>query len=101
MGKLQKLFVYGIFLDENNRRAFGMHNPEYAVVADYATYTIGGSIVMAYHVPGAGLGLTGLVCDVEPSKWERLDQLEGAYDRITITTKDGERAWMYVAPNEE
>jgi gamma-glutamylcyclotransferase (GGCT)/AIG2-like uncharacterized protein YtfP len=98
---MNKLFVYGIFLDENNRRAFGLHNPEYAVVRDYATFSIGGSIVMAAHVPGNNLGLTGLLCDVDPEKWERLDQLEGAYDRIQITTEDGERAWMYVEQSEE
>ena len=94
-GKLNKLFVYGIFLGEDNRKAFGMSNPRYTVVRNYATEPVGGSIVTA--VPLKGYNLTGLYVDVDPTNWEDIDRLEGGYDRIKVDTLLG-KAWMYVKP---
>lgn len=91
---MTRLFVYGIFLDEPMRRAYGMTRPEYATVRDYVTY--GGSIVTAYKQEGAGLALTGLLVTPDPERWEDLDRLERSYDRILISTTDGDNAYMYV-----
>jgi hypothetical protein len=100
---MDRLFVYGIFLGENMRRAYGMSNPRYATVLDYATW--GHHIVQAHKQKGAGLALTGLLVDVAPymttdrgirNNWAALDALEGGYDRIVITTTDGDKAFMYV-----
>lgn len=100
---MNKLFVYGIFLGEDMRQAYGMSNPRYATVKDYATW--GEHIVMAYHQQGAGLALSGLLVDVAPfqmgrkgmrDNWAMLDALEGGYDRIEITTTDNDKAYMYV-----
>lgn len=99
---MNRLFVYGIFLDENMRNAYGMSNPRYATVKDYVTY--GGSIVTAYKQEGAGLSLTGLLVDVNPyemgrrglkDNWARLDALEGGYERIEVETLGGDKAYMY------
>jgi gamma-glutamylcyclotransferase (GGCT)/AIG2-like uncharacterized protein YtfP len=90
---MNKLFVYGIFLDERNRQYYGMSNPSYDTVADYATY--GGEIVAAYHQPNAGLALTGLVVNIDPARWPELDRLEGGYTRREVTTLRGERVYMY------
>lgn len=92
--KTDRLFVYGIFLDWENRVEYGMSNPEYTTVLDYATF--GGGIVEAVHIPGLGLSLTGLAVDMNPDGWQRLDQLEYGYDRVIVTTTDGERVYMYV-----
>lgn len=105
---MNKLFVYGIFLDEKQRLAFGMSKPQYATVQGYATRGIeisGNTIVEA--VPDERYTLTGLVVDVlhhiSPSgigsidNWGRLDSLEAGYDRIKVRTTDGEYCWMYVA----
>lgn len=89
-----KLFVYGIFLDENSRKAYGMTNPKYATVKDFLT--IGSYIVRAVYVPDAGLSLTGLLVDMDKDNWDELDRLEGGYDRVLIRTVSGDRAWMYV-----
>lgn len=86
-----RLFVYGIFLDEVNRDYFGMSNPEYATVKGYAT--VGGSIVSA--VEDERYTLTGLVVDVDPIKWSAIDSLESGYNRIKVTTTDGETVYMY------
>lgn len=86
-----RLFVYGIFLDERNRVAFGMSNPEYTTVEGYAT--VGGSIVSAIKDPR--YTLTGLVVDVNPTMWSRIDSLESGYNRIKVTTTDGETVYMY------
>lgn len=94
MSKPRKLFVYGIFLSEYNRQAYGMTNPEYATVKDYATF--GGYIVQAVHIPESGLSLTGLLVTPNEEQWGRVDALEAAYDRVIITTTDGDRAYMYV-----
>lgn len=90
---MDRLFVYGIFLDEGQRRGFGMVNPRYATVLDYAT--VGHRIVQAVHIPGAGLALTGLLVDMPNSNWEELDALEGGYERIVIRTTSGYEAYMY------
>lgn len=98
---MNELFVYGIFLSENMRKDYGLSNPEYAVVADYVTVMIGSSIVQAYPIDSSlHIGLTGLLVDVDPNKWDALDRLEGAYQRITIMTTDGDEAYMYVAREE-
>lgn len=102
--KAKRLFVYGIFLDEDNRINYYMTDPEYATVLDYCTY--GDGIVEAVHCPGRGLSLTGLLVDV-PSfvfdkygksvdVWEGLDRLEAAYNREIVTTSYGEQVYMYV-----
>lgn len=90
---MNRLFVYGIFLGEDNRTRYGMSNPLYATVPGYVTY--GDYIVQAVPVPIAEIALTGLTVDVDPSKWGSIDQLEGNYDRIKVTTSDGERVYMY------
>ncbi len=56
-----------------------------------------GFIVEAVYRPDIGAALTGLVCDVWPDAWATLDALEGAYDRVGVTTTDGQAVWMYIA----
>ena len=90
---LNKLFVYGIFLDEFFRNKYGMSFSEYATVKDYATIPIRGHIVAA--VPLKGYDLTGLVVRVDPKYWSSIDRLESAYERIKVQTSSGE-TWMYV-----
>ena len=94
-----KLFVYGIFLSAANREHYGMTNPQYATVRDYATF--GGHIVKAVKIPDSGLSLTGLLVTPSEDKWRQLDALEGGYDRVLVTTTDGERAYMYVQPERD
>lgn len=93
-----RLFVYGIFLGENNRKVYGMTNPKYATVLDYTTF--GHTIVRAVpiEVPDTGerLSLTGLVVDVDPRMWKELDELEAYYDRIIVETSYRESVYMYV-----
>src|SRR4051812_7599639 len=89
---VDKLFVYGIFLDENNRNGYGMRNPRYATVADYIT--IGGDIVTAYRVPEIRASLTGLVVDMPSDRWADLDALEAGYNRIQVNTSRG-KTYMY------
>jgi gamma-glutamylcyclotransferase (GGCT)/AIG2-like uncharacterized protein YtfP len=93
-----RLFVYGIFLDERNRQSYGMTDPEYQTVADFAT--VGGRIVKAVHIPQAGLALTGVAVEYNPEQWERLDRLEGGYDRIIVKTTQGEPVYMYAEHDE-
>lgn len=90
--KHNRLFVYGIFLDEHNRTAYGMSNPKYTTVSGYATFGMG--IVQAYPVHESA-GLTGLVVDVDPSFWDKIDDLEGGYDRVLVKTDSNESVWMY------
>ena len=81
-----------------------MSRAEYAVVEDYATYHVGGHIVEAR--PCEGAALTGLLVEVEPyyvghtlkveSRWDDIDALEHAYEKIVITTTDNQKAYMYV-----
>jgi gamma-glutamylcyclotransferase (GGCT)/AIG2-like uncharacterized protein YtfP len=95
-----KLFVYGIFLDEYNRKAYGMSNPAYDTVLDYATF--GNGIVQAVRITRPEgkprLSLTGLVVDVDPAFWPDIDRLEQAYDRIEVETTSKQKAYMYVRP---
>lgn len=90
---MNKLFVYGIFLGDRMRSIYGMSLPKYATVRDYATW--GNKIVAAHKQEGAGLALTGLVVHVNPKRWADIDALEAGYNRILITTTDGEQAYMY------
>lgn len=91
-----RLFVYGIFLGERMRDSYGMTNPEYATVPGYATF--GDHIVQAVKIDGArNLALTGLTVDIDPENWERLDRLEGGYDRKRVLTDKGEQVYMYTA----
>lgn len=90
---MNRLFVYGIFLSESQRARYGMTNPQYATVKNYVTY--GDQIVTAYKQENAGLALTGLLVDVDPEHWDRIDRLEGGYVRTVITTTGGEQAYMY------
>lgn len=94
-----RLFVYGIFLGQQMRDRFGMTNPEYATVPNYATF--GYHIVQASYIASSGdLALTGLTVDVDPEYWERIDSLEGGYDRKLVTTDSNEEVYMYVAKGE-
>lgn len=90
-----RLFVYGIFLGENQRRSYGMVGPEYAVVPDYATLHLGHGITGAAKVEDNGLGLTGLLVTML-GDWQSLDRLESGYHRIKVETTDGDKCWMYV-----
>lgn len=92
----EKLFVYGIFLDEYNRDAYGMSNPKYTTVPGFIT--IGAGIVQAMPVSDQNIALTGLVVDMDSTKWRPLDSLEGGYDRVKVRTNSGDDAWMYVMP---
>ncbi len=89
---LNRLFVYGIFLDKSARDSMGMSNAYYTTVRDYVT--VGGGIVTAYR--HEGFCLSGLIVDVDPSFWQQIDMLESGYERKKIITTDGEEAWMYV-----
>jgi gamma-glutamylcyclotransferase (GGCT)/AIG2-like uncharacterized protein YtfP len=95
---MDRLFVYGIFLSHAMRQEYGMDNPRYATVKDYATFaaTRDGTIVESARVQGLDLVLTGLVVDVNPTRWEDIDSLERGYDRIRVTTTDRQEVWMYV-----
>ena len=101
-----RLFVYGIFLDEGTRLWYGMTNPRYAVVQGYATVGVHKDIVEAIKVSD-DFHLTGLIVDVAPkvaddihgvrSNWQRLDALESGYRRKMVQTLQGDKCWMYVA----
>ena len=92
---MNRLFVYGIFLSERQRQAYGMTNPQYATVKDYIT--IGDQIVEAVKVDKAyHCALTGLTVDMNPELWDRLDRLEAGYNREIVKTTDGEKVYMYV-----
>lgn len=95
--KDNKLFVYGIFLEEYQRKAYNMRNPHYAVVLDYTTVHLGHGITGAIKVEreGSSLGLTGMIVDVEGS-WHDLDRLEAGYKRERVETTDGDECYMYV-----
>lgn len=89
---INRLFVYGIFLDAHNRLAYGMSNPVYTTVDGYVT--VGAHVVQAVKAP-SGYALTGLIVDVDPKYWDKIDSLERAYERILVTTVDNEQAYMY------
>lgn len=92
---MDKLFVYGIFLDEYQRAVYGMGQPRYAVVEGYKTRLIVRNIVEA--VPDKSGALTGLIVELPASNFETLDSLERGYDRIKVKTTSGTEAFMYVA----
>lgn len=95
--KTEQLFVYGIFLDEDNRKRYGMTNPEYDTVPDFVTF--GDHIVSAAPVgEGMNVQLSGLVVDVDPDFWPDIDALEGGYERIIVETNSHGQAFMYAAP---
>lgn len=89
----EKLFVYGIFLDEDRRQRYGMSNPHYTTVPGYIT--VGGHIVEAVQVENKNIALTGVLVDMDSSRWEPLDRLEAGYNRVKVKTVTGEEAWMY------
>lgn len=94
----EKLFVYGIFLNESTRQSYGMTNPKYATVKGYMT--IGSHIVEAIPVDSEDITLSGLIVDMPKEyegkdNWARLDMLESGYNRVEINTIQGEKAWMY------
>ena len=91
-----KLFVYGIFLDEENRKEYGMSNPQYTTVPGYLT--VGSYIVRAVQTDNTSVALTGLLVDVDPAMWPSLDSLEAGYDRIKVRDVSGDIAYMYAAP---
>lgn len=91
-----KLFVYGIFLRQSTRDRYHMVGHEYATVAGYIT--VGEHIVQATKVDNPNIALTGLVTSIHEDHLPAVDRLEGGYDRIKITTNQGEEAYMYVEP---
>jgi len=96
---VEKLFVYGIFLDEYNRKRYGMEDPSYETVPGYIT--VGGHIVQAVPSDVEGASLTGLLVSIPTRNLPNLDMLEGGYDRVKVTTIGGFEAFMYVKPQYE
>lgn len=96
---VEKLFVYGIFLGNTMRKAYNMKNPRYATVPGYVT--VGDYIVKAHNVDDKRIALTGLLVDVDPVDWGRIDALESGYDRVRVQTCTKENAYMYVAKGEK
>lgn len=90
-----KLFVYGIFLGQAARNSYGMINPRYTTVPGYIT--VGHGIVQAVKVDEPRIELTGLLVEIHPNQWPRLDRLEAGYQRIKVETGLGQ-AWMYAEP---
>jgi len=88
-----RFFLYGIFLSQRNRDSYGMYNPQYETVQGFVTR--GGGIVQAERTEDKGLSLTGITVSIDPAMINRLDALEGGYDRIAVHTNGGERVWMY------
>jgi len=97
--KLNRLFVYGIFLGEDGRKAYGMSKPQYDTVPGYLT--VGDYIVQAIKIEDQRIRLTGLRVDVDPDYWGKIDDLEAGYDRVKITTTNNQDCWMYVAKGSE
>lgn len=93
---IEKLFVYGIFLDETNRENYGMENPSYDTVRGFIT--IGDYIVRAVPSTILGASLTGLLVDVPTRNFQRIDILETGYARIKVQTSSGIEAFMYSLP---
>ena len=94
--KGQMLFVYGIFLEEGTRYRYKLYEePRYATVQGYVTW--GSHIATAYSVDDKDIILTGLVIDIpDDYDWAAIDRLEGGYNRVEITTEQGDKAFMYV-----
>ena len=99
-GLIDKLFVYGIFLNEANRNAYKLSNPRYDTVPGYIT--IGDIIVQAVKVDCAEqVALTGLTVDFDKDFLHNIDTLETGYDRAIIKTNHGHSAFMYVSKQNE
>lgn len=90
---LNYLFVYGIFLDQRMRDNYGMYNAHYATVPGWLT--VGQGIVEAVRTDTRNAELTGLLVEVDPRHWDRLDALEAGYDRIIVKI-NGDDTYMYV-----
>lgn len=99
-----KFFSYGIFLDGNlpvdkqrtqawNR---GQQQGKYATVKGYKT--VGSYIVMAVKDPEATL--TGLVFNISNDQLQQLDRIEAGYERVNVTTVQGDDVVMYVKPQD-
>ena len=73
-----------------------MSNPQYTTVPGYLT--VGSYIVKAVETDNASVALTGLLVDIDPTMWPRLDSLEAGYDRIKVRDTSGNIAYMYAAP---
>ena len=96
---VEKLFVYGIFLDESTRDRYGMENPSYDTVPGYIT--VGNHIVSATKSDVYGVSLTGLLVDIPTRNLPSVDVLESGYARIIVDTSGGFEAFMYAAKGEE
>lgn len=78
----EKLFVYGIFLDQSNREEYGMIQTHYATQPGFKT--VGKYIVKAVKSDDRD-SLTGLLINnTKAINWRRLDSLEAGYKRIAI-----------------
>lgn len=95
----EKLFVYGIFLDGDNRARYEMTNPSYDTVPGYLT--VGHHIVSAVRTDENSVALTGLLVDVPDKIFPYLDSLEAGYYRVKVNTSGGTEAFMYVTPNDD
>lgn len=93
---MEKLFVYGIFLSQNTRDAYYMVGHRYATVQGYVT--VGKQIVQAVKTDNPSVALTGVITEIHPDHWARVDRLEAGYDRIRVKTTDNEEVWMYAEP---
>lgn len=91
--KTERLFVYGIFLDEDRRQHYGMSNPRYTTIPGFIT--VGKGIVQAVRVQDKSIALTGVSVDMDADRWGPLDALEGGYDRIKVKDDKGEELFMY------
>ncbi len=95
---VEKLFVYGIFLDERNRELYNMENPSYDTVKGYIT--VGEDIVTAVKSSQYNASLTGLLVDVPIRSFPSIDRLEAGYSRIKVITTGGFEAYMYAEPTD-
>ncbi len=93
---VEKLFVYGIFLQDYNRERYGMEFPSYDTVSGYVT--VGDIIVQAITSDIVGASLTGLLVDIPTRNFPKLDILEAGYHRVKVKTNSGMEAYMYVQP---
>ena len=88
-----RLFVYGIFLNQRNRDRYGMYNAEYATVPGF--FTVGSHIVQAVETEDTRIALTGVTVDVDPRMWPMIDGLEAGYTRQVVLSDSNEEVYMY------
>lgn len=89
----EKLFVYGIFLDQGNREDYGMLKATYATQPGFKT--VGSYIVRAVRTDSEEDSLTGLLINnTDAVKWDRLDGLEAAYKRIAVEEWSQVTIWV-------